>query len=632
MNNICMPSKYDDIAIIGVLLLCALFAQTIGANILIRPFDILEDVSVLDKNFDLDKNFASYTLAHSIIEICSWLAYFILAVPFIWVLCDLVIPSIEIIYHAIVETAKWFIDTFAKLNDRRNNNFNFDQFSNLKNRVLRIWKGKVNLSSYHRRIRCQNALLLLALLDTVLIAIAMVVTGCTTQSIYSPVFMLILVTIVIMQLPQKAFILTFLFQLLLWICISTFEGHFDMTQFSEDGIIYFSQGNDAAPQATLAIFGMSLAMMGMQCFLTQYNNRYLKPQDKACLLWHKNETFTGHIREHFTRYSFWDETCFKNHVTWNRKIKKRLKTAGRDWATFLTHHGIVPKEMSRVHDPQTIYTHAVILSLPYWEYEFSKNFLARFLRCLSKKDMVYRITFLTFASHWIDDYFDDLQERSTEEKEVILKTEGNYAKILEAFPRINTVIKKMKRIVPKKNRSQVDRAMERIIRGAFIQNSDVQKQLIEHINHYKDLVNMGLETSLQNEINRIHKDNHKTMWTTSKVVMELFHSCCGLTFNQNIAETYTALYAAFLYYQDIKNEKEEEGFGRAFSCHPHRDLPTKSDMERLIKMYIKYVHKNKEIDRLHSHRMRQLHSLLWIYEEYLPPEIADTYHKILLSA
>lgn len=491
-------------------------------------------------------------------------------------------------------------------------------------------KSEDYLHDLIRKVRLQRAILGLIIMDTLIVFIVMLFTGGPGRSIYDPLLATIPVIALILKQPWQtikyALYLQGFWGFLAIEYILSLTGIPDFTQ-SLGSLIYQSHQDTNFYIALFAVVGIS----AMISFLDAKYVHKLYPKS-PCPSKKEVLSLNGYISENNSGLML--SNSAKLYLKKGRKV---IKKAARDWGLFINWLGVSAYNASRVHELDNIFTQSVILSLPYWTHDYNYSFR-------TSKKITKTIAFLTFAAHWIDDLFDDIQFNwDTQDLRSEVKSIGNMEQLKNKVPILKFVVDKMKKQVPIERKVYIERAVYRIILGGLIQNADSDEHISKFISEYTRQVDLNITSDLiKVPLLDLRKKRPNIEWVTSKTVMELLH-CCEDDFDSNISEAYNMLYAPILYYQDIEQEIDKENFSKSFKSKLPGESDMESDMLCMINIYENFIHsyykENKngvkqQVEQPHVHRarMKQLGALLHVYGDTLPCALKRKYDAIIAAS
>ena len=466
------------------------------------------------------------------------------------------------------------------------------------------------LHEAQRKTRILRGTLLLILIDTLILATLITVTGGPGYSPLDPLLPIIPIIAMILQQPKRTVYVALGSGLSV---IALFLGHqlLHMLRISHS---HFPQGwqydGHSDPAYPMAFGIVTIGAVGLTIF--------------EFLISHKIPSLRKGVK------AIVDPLLLTHSDA--KAITTSVRRGTKSWTRWLEHRGLPTADLSLVHGEHELIRQAVVLSIPHWFQlsDWSKWRLRRLTR---------RVTFLTLAAHWIDDHFDSLGvhcENPALRNETLLASPPQLVrdlKVARKFHRLNELLRGMKTIVQKDHRLQVENAVIRIIYGGFIQNAKNPEHLQALLNEYIKFVSEGISPKLVDIYKHtLQSDRPVTVWITTKVVMELL-DCCSPSFSRDRAEFLNLLYGPILYYQDWDSEVLKETFGGAFGKSPDEikeRLPTPDDLLSLLEQCWS-VMPSIFGGGLPYSRKQQLRMLLDIYEKPLPEELRTSYARFLTS-
>jgi len=215
---------------------------------------------------------------------------------------------------------------------------------------------------------------------------------------------------------------------------------------------------------------------------------------------------------------------------------------------------------SAVHDNEGIEVHAFILgivSTPRWEEVQTKSYL-------------------TYASHWIDDFFDS--PARVENPAQLMADRSDIRRVLANMGRVGEVGFAMADRVPHPN--GVLRSLHRMLYGGLVQRCQEYDQRHVLVAEYQDLATQHLQPDLVECIRQLQPEAY---WTTNKTVLELLASAeTELDFNSS--EWWNLVYAPALYYEDA--EAEQASGELSFTA---QEAPKLKEMITMVRLGIRYL-------------------------------------------
>ena len=259
---------------------------------------------------------------------------------------------------------------------------------------------------------------------------------------------------------------------------------------------------------------------------------------------------------------------------------------------LLKRYGLVT---SAVHDYEDIEVHAMILgivSMGRWEEVRVKSYL-------------------TYASHWIDDFFDGDSES------------GNYTGL---FMRRGDVRQAMAHMGPPgqvgflmarraRHPHAVYKALHRMLYGGLIQRSTARAQREQLMLEYFNIATSFVDPNLVCEIANLRPQAY---WATNKTVLELL-AAAEERIDFNLTELWSILYAPALYFEDADAERSQGELSFAAD-----ETPTVADMVNLVRMAARRLNGPYQPGDLERRQLRFLmHGL-----PHLPEHLIDEYRKV----
>lgn len=275
-----------------------------------------------------------------------------------------------------------------------------------------------------------------------------------------------------------------------------------------------------------------------------------------------------------------------------------VRAGQRDFADDLAAMGLLERfglATSAVHAYEDIEVHAMILGIPStrrWEEVRVKSYL-------------------TYASHWIDDFFD---------------TEGESGNFTQLFEHRDDIRKAMANMGPpgavgflmaKRGRhpNAVYKALHRMLYGGLIQRSMDRSRRAQLMSEYLGVAGQFLDDELAGEITRLRPEAY---WATNKTVLELLAAAEeGIDFNAS--ELWSILYAPALYFEDA--DAERSGGELSFESD---ETPTIDDMLAMVRFAEHRLRGRYQPSELERRQLRFAMRAL----PGLPEHISDEYRKI----
>lgn len=491
-----------------------------------------------------------------------------------------------------------------------------------------------------RKTRLLRGTLALIILDTCLLAVLIAITGGLGNSTLDPMLPAIPIIAIILRQPHRTIIWSLVLACVV-VIVFTLLVKYPLVSFGmfDPRWIYNSHGDPNYH------YGLNLiALVVIVLSLAEYYFSYEPP-----------EILTS-IHEAI-------ESLIDTETSDLNGLEKQITSGAKTWVKWLSHRDLPLEDLSLVHDETDVVRQAVVLCMPYWtdnvsppnsqwifiswpaEKVFSVlkwfGFEERFSLWLHRhrrKRIARHVTFLTFAAHWIDDHFDALEEHCPDATHRAKLLESSPDQILNSYvlSRLSEAVHKMEKTAHRSNRSEVRKAVKRIIYGGLVQNASSSARLERLVDDYIHFVTQDLFDDLKEVYVSLSKSPRPLITLLSaKVVMELLDSCRkrdkAASFVKR-TEFFNLLYSPILYYHDRENELQQEKYGNAFGstlAEIEAKLPDEQDMIALIERCRPLIPTIFGATGLSSGRKMQLQLLIRLYHEKLPVPVREAYQRIL---
>jgi hypothetical protein len=226
-------------------------------------------------------------------------------------------------------------------------------------------------------------------------------------------------------------------------------------------------------------------------------------------------------------------------------------------------------------------------------------------------DEVQAKSYLTYASHWIDDFF-DCPERV-----------GNPAQLMEDRHDIREALANMgpagqvgfamaDRVT---HPEAVHKALHRMLYGGLVQRSNSYAERYALVMEYQDVATRFVDPAVVREIGKLQPAAY---WASNKTVLELLNAA-EKEVNFTASELWNLVYAPALYYQDA----DEESARGELNFEEH-EMPRPSEMVRMIRLGGQYLSRIYPPD---SPQMRQLKFLALSFQN-LPEQVVSEYRSL----
>jgi hypothetical protein len=266
-----------------------------------------------------------------------------------------------------------------------------------------------------------------------------------------------------------------------------------------------------------------------------------------------NQIYTSEGSGHFTRA----QALYATIPRWPQ-ILAAVRAGHAEFASLLATTGLINRfglSTSAVHDYQDIEIHAFILGI------VSTN----------RWEEVKVKSFLTYASHWIDDFFDGDQEN------------GNFAQLLADRHDIERALTNMgpagavgfAMARRARHPDAVLRALQRMLYGGLVQRAADRAMRSCLTREYADLATRFVAPEVAAEIRTLQPEAY---WTTNKTVLELLYSA-EVKFDFTTAELWNLVYAPAIYCQDADEER-----ARGELSFEDDEAPRLDELVRMIRL------------------------------------------------
>jgi hypothetical protein len=291
------------------------------------------------------------------------------------------------------------------------------------------------------------------------------------------------------------------------------------------------------------------------------------------------------------------EALYRTIPHW-RELLAAVRAGEAEFVDALDHLGLLQKygkATSTVHPYDDIEGHAFILGIvseDRWEEVQTKSYL-------------------TYASHWIDDFFDS--------PELV----ANPAQLMEDRHDIRLALANMGppgRVgFAMANRAPhpagVYKALHRMLYGGLAQRSDDRAQRRALMSEYLAVATSFVAPSIVREIRALQPQAY---WASNKTVLELLNAA-EKELDFTASELWNLVYAPALFYQDVDEESANGELN--FDAE---EAPRLAEMVRMIRLAGKYLVPSYSAD---SPQMRQLKFLALSFQNQ-PDEVITEYRSM----
>jgi hypothetical protein len=256
------------------------------------------------------------------------------------------------------------------------------------------------------------------------------------------------------------------------------------------------------------------------------------------------------------------ERMYRTIPAW-KELLAAVRAGRREFEGLLAKAGLLGEDgpsTSAVHSYQGVELHAFILgivSAGRWEEVQTKSFL-------------------TYASHWIDDFFDSPAKVVNARQ--MLADRHDIRRALANMGRAGQIGFAMAGHA--RHPAAVFKALHRMLYGGLVQRAKEYERRRALVGEYLDVAMQFVDPWLIAEIRSLQPEAY---WTTNKTVLELLNAAePNLDFTAS--ELWNLVYAPALYYEDAK---EERACGE-LSFEEH-DAPRLPEMLRMVRLGAKYL-------------------------------------------
>jgi hypothetical protein len=202
-------------------------------------------------------------------------------------------------------------------------------------------------------------------------------------------------------------------------------------------------------------------------------------------------------------------------------------------------------------------------------------------------------SYLTYASHWIDDFFDSPELVANPPQ--LMADRRDIRDALANMGAPGQVGFAMANRVP--HPTAVYKALHRMLYGGLVQRSGDRAQRRTLMREYWDVATRFVDPTIAGEIRTLQPEAY---WASNKTVLELLNAA-----EQNVdfttSELWNLVYAPALFYQDAEEEsaRGELSFGA-------QERPRLSEMVRMIRLGGKYLSRMAPIPGPQTRQLRFL--------------------------
>jgi hypothetical protein len=241
----------------------------------------------------------------------------------------------------------------------------------------------------------------------------------------------------------------------------------------------------------------------------------------------------------------------------SRDIVAAVRAGEAEFRDFLAKAGLLERgaSTSSVHPDDDIALHAFVLGI------VSED----------RWDEIQTKSFLTYASHWIDDFFDS--PNKVEDPDQLLRDRRDIRRVLANMGPVGTVGFAMAGRVP--HPEAIYKTLHRMLYGGLVQRSHDHAERQQLVREYLDVATRFVDPRMVEAIRKLQPEAY---WTTNKSVLEISNAA-ERELDFNTAELWNLVYAPALYYQDAEEER-----ARGELSFEEDDEPRLPEMVRMIRL------------------------------------------------
>jgi hypothetical protein len=226
-------------------------------------------------------------------------------------------------------------------------------------------------------------------------------------------------------------------------------------------------------------------------------------------------------------------------------------------------------------------------------------------------DEIQTKSFLTYASHWIDDFFDSPDKVADPAQ--LLHDRHDIRRALANMGPVGGVGFAMGNRVP--HPEAIYKTLHRMLYGGLVQRSYDSAERHTLVREYQEVSARFVDARL---FERIRELQPEAYWTTNKSVLEISNAA-ERDLDFTTAELWNLVYAPALYYQDAEEER-----ARGELSFEDEDEPRLSEMVRMIRLGARHLSVTCSPG---SPQMRQLEFVARSFGN-LPVEVVSEYRSL----
>jgi hypothetical protein len=282
----------------------------------------------------------------------------------------------------------------------------------------------------------------------------------------------------------------------------------------------------------------------------------------------------------------------------SRDIVAAVRAGEAEFQDFLAKAGLLERgaSTSSVHPDDDIALHAFVLGI------VSED----------RWDEIQTKSFLTYASHWIDDFFDS--PNKVEDPDQLLRDRRDIRRVLANMGPVGTVGFAMAGRVP--HPEAIYKTLHRMLYGGLVQRSHDHAERQQLVREYLDVATRFVDPRMVEAIRKLQPEAY---WTTNKSVLEISNAA-ERELDFNTAELWNLVYAPALYYQDAEEER-----ARGELSFEEDDEPRLPEMVRMIRLGA------RDLARVYAPGSPQMCQLDFVARSFanLPAEVVREYRSLL---
>lgn len=291
------------------------------------------------------------------------------------------------------------------------------------------------------------------------------------------------------------------------------------------------------------------------------------------------------------------EALYRTIPQW-RELLAAVRAGEAEFVDTLAQTGLLEeygKATSTVHDYGDIEGHAFILGI------VSED----------RWDEVQAKSYLTYASHWIDDFL-DCPERVVDPDQ-LMEDRHDILKALTNMGPIGRVGFAMANRIP--HPEAIHKTLHRMLYGGLVQRCTDYAERQGLVAEYHAIATRFVDPAVVREIRTVQPEAY---WASNKSVLEISNAA-EKELDFTASELWNLVYAAALYYQDA----DEENARGELNFEEH-EMPRLSEMVRMIGIGGKYL---SRIYPPESPQMRQVKFVARSFQN-LPDEVVIAYRAL----